>query len=65
MQNVSAKVTSKQLIDKYGKDEFYFSNPTDFPDPAFTVSLHEPFILGTIIAPGINIIYLYIIVQLF
>lgn len=46
-----AKVTSKKLIEKYGSDEFCFSNPMDFPDPTFTVALYEPFILGTIITP--------------
>jgi len=47
-------VTSKKLIEKYGSDEFCFSNPMDFPDPTFTVALYEPFILGTIITPGKN-----------
>lgn len=45
-------MTSKKLIDKYGGDEFYFSNPTDFPDPTFITALYEPFVLGTIITPG-------------
>ncbi|XP_050439405.1 translation factor GUF1 homolog, mitochondrial [Adelges cooleyi] len=46
-----AKVNSKKLITKYGSDEFYFSNPIDFPDPTFTEVLYEPFVLGTIITP--------------
>lgn len=52
MSTFLAKVTSKKLIEKYGSDEFQFSNPMDFPDPTFTVALYEPFILGTIITPG-------------
>lgn len=52
MLKISAKVTSKKLIEKYGKDEFLFSNPTDFPDPTFTEALYEPFVLGTVITPG-------------
>lgn len=52
MQNILAKITSKKLIEKYGSDEFLFSNPMDFPDPTFTKELYEPFILGTIIIPG-------------
>lgn len=33
----------------------------DFPDPAYSVALYEPFILGTIITPGKYINYLMLL----
>lgn len=62
LQNISAKVTSNKLIEKYGSDEFLFSNPMDFPDPKFTTELYEPFILGTIIIPGKH--YMHCIIKI-
>ncbi|XP_050528384.1 translation factor GUF1 homolog, mitochondrial isoform X1 [Daktulosphaira vitifoliae] len=46
-----ARVNSKKIIDKYGSNEFFFSNPVDFPDPTYIEALFEPIILGTIITP--------------
>lgn len=47
-----AKVFGTKSIQKYKGEEFYFSNPIDFPDPVNVTEFYEPIVRGTIITPG-------------
>ncbi|XP_051172476.1 translation factor GUF1 homolog, mitochondrial isoform X2 [Leptopilina boulardi] len=47
-----AKVFGTKSIQKYKGEEFYFSNPIDFPDPVNVTEFYEPIVRGTIITPA-------------
>ncbi|XP_043473801.1 translation factor GUF1 homolog, mitochondrial [Leptopilina heterotoma] len=47
-----AKVFGTKSIEKYKGEEFYFSNPLEFPNPVNVTEFYEPIVRGTIITPA-------------
>lgn len=45
------KLKGAKIINKYGNDIIYISNPTLFPDPIHVEEYYEPFVTGTILTP--------------
>lgn len=54
---IKVKVKGAKNIKAYGGDVIAINNPCNLPDTPIIEEMYEPFVLGTIITPGMYIIY--------